>query len=164
MSTSMPTLKYSITPIKVERTQNGMRANGSSQSNKSPHSVSESTLVDLHRSLSTSIGAYPETYRPRTQGIINSKFNDAEQSTSSVINEIDGESKSTSYKESNQLEKSTYEEQSTSVIITDVDDESESTSAQESFLQSSLEKLHHLKKQLRIANKNNGEFKNEVQL
>jgi hypothetical protein len=119
--------------------------------------VSASTLVELHQSLSTSNGAYPDTYRSRSQGMVNREFNDAEQSTSSIINEIDGESKSTSSKESNQLEKSTYEEQSTSVIITDVDDESESTSAKESFLQSSLDKLRLLKKQLRIANKKNNE-------
>lgn len=130
MSISMPVFNYTITPNKVINPQNGvMHPNGSSQNNHSPNSVTESPLVALHQSLPTSNGAYPDTQRPRAQGMVNIEFNDADQSSSSVINEIDGESESTSSTDSKRLKNGANEEQSTSVIITDVDDESESTSA-----------------------------------
>ena len=125
MSTPMPELRFTITPIKLAGTQNGvMHSNGYSQNNGSPNPVAESPLVGLHQSLSTSNGVYPDTPIARALQKVNNKSSDSDQSTPSIINEIDGESESTSSKESNQLKKSTNEEQSTSVVITEVDDES----------------------------------------
>ena len=162
MSTPMPEFRFTITPIKLAGTQNGvMHSNGYSQNNGSPNPVAESPLMGLHQSLSTSNGVYPDTPIARALQKVDNKSSDSDQSTSSIINEIDGESESTSSKESNQLKKSTNEEQSTSVVITEVDDESESTSAKESLSQSSLDKLRLLKKQLKTANRNNNEKKAE---
>ncbi|MEY4022294.1 MAG: hypothetical protein RI960_1306, partial [Pseudomonadota bacterium] len=159
---SMPLLNYPITPIKlIDQPNKATQINGPLKNNSSHNSVTESPLTVLHQSLSTSNGAYPNTQRPRAQGIADRKFNDANQSSSSVINEIDDESTSTSAKESNPLKKSAHEEQSTSVVITEVDDESTSTSAKEPLSQSSLDKLHLLKKQLKTANRNNNEKETE---
>ena len=99
---SMPALNYPITPIKlIDQPNEATQPNGSLKNNSSHNSVTESPLTVLHQSLSTSNGAYPDTQRPRAQRITDSKFNDVDQSSSSVINEIDDESESTSAKNEN---------------------------------------------------------------
>ena len=86
---SMPALNYPITPIKlIDQPNEATQPNGSLKNNSSHNSVTESPLTVLHQSLSTSNGAYPDTQRPRAQRITDSKFNDVDQSSSSVINEI----------------------------------------------------------------------------
>ena len=99
---SMPALNYPITPIKlIGQPNEATQPNGSLKKNFSHKSVTESPLTVLHQSLSTSKGAYPDTQRPRAQGIADRRLNDADQSLSSVINEIDDESESTSAKNEN---------------------------------------------------------------